>query len=54
MYEYFSAIYRQKYNLHFQPFIEYAHGVPTISDFGHLHSTVTSSIATLKELGQSR
>ena len=22
MYKYFSAIYRQKYNLHFQPFIE--------------------------------
>jgi len=23
VYKYFSAIYRQKYNLHFQPFIEY-------------------------------
>lgn len=34
--------------------IKVMHGMPTVFDFGHLHATVTSSIATLKELGQSR
>ncbi len=34
--------------------IRMAHGMPFVSDFSHLHMTVTSSMVTLKELGQSR
>ena len=34
--------------------IKICHGVPTVSDFGSLYSTIQSSIVTLKELGQSR
>ena len=34
--------------------IEVCHGIPTVSDFATLYSTIQSSIGTLKELGQSR
>ena len=34
--------------------IKICHGIPTVSDFGSLYSTIQSSIVTLKELGQSR
>lgn len=34
--------------------IKVCHGVPTVCDFNSLHSTISSSVATLKELGQSR
>ena len=33
MYKYFSVIYRQKYNLHFQPFIE-AIEAPKVGELG--------------------
>ena len=34
--------------------IKICHGIPTVSDFHSLYSTIQSSIVTLKELGQSR
>ena len=34
--------------------IKMCHGIPTVTDFSQLHTTVSASIVTLKELGQSR
>ena len=40
MYKYFSAIYRQKYNLHFQPFL----AVGTIAAGGQATAVTAESV----------